>query len=264
MQADPAANQRVLKGFSVAGPTDGHAVVLLHGVFFDKSMWQPVADLLALKFCVVSIDLPGHGDLHEESFTMAKAMRWLSEVLVATNIRPTALVGLSLGGFVAMAAVAQNPSIADALVLTGASREPGAYLRGPLCSLYRLLAHIPERVMHPIARLGVSLGCRPSVARVLLASGPWVAQGFRALTELPRSGFRERLRTFDGQVFLLNGRRDVLVRGDQDSFLAACRNGRLETIPGVGHLAPLQASDVFAEAVAAFVQDVTSKGAPGT
>jgi pimeloyl-ACP methyl ester carboxylesterase len=42
----------------------GRPVLLLHGLFFDRTMWWPVAaELAALSSCtVLAPDLPGHGD----------------------------------------------------------------------------------------------------------------------------------------------------------------------------------------------------------
>jgi hypothetical protein len=42
-------------------------------------------------------------------------------------------------------------------------------------------------------------------------------------------------------VWLVNGAKDHF-RTDEQQFLAACRDGRLELLPGAGHLAPLTAA----------------------
>ncbi|GIF05230.1 alpha/beta fold hydrolase [Actinoplanes siamensis] len=40
----------------------GRPVVLLHGLFYDRTMWWPVAAELDGSCAAVAVDLPGHGD----------------------------------------------------------------------------------------------------------------------------------------------------------------------------------------------------------
>ncbi|SDS36450.1 alpha/beta fold hydrolase [Actinoplanes derwentensis] len=40
----------------------GRPVVLLHGLFYDRTMWWPVAADLGGSCTAVAVDLPGHGD----------------------------------------------------------------------------------------------------------------------------------------------------------------------------------------------------------
>ena len=35
--------------------------VLLHGVGLDRSVWEPLTDLIGGRYDVVALDLPGHG-----------------------------------------------------------------------------------------------------------------------------------------------------------------------------------------------------------
>jgi pimeloyl-ACP methyl ester carboxylesterase len=40
----------------------GRPVVLLHGLFYDRTMWWPVAAELGDSCAAIAVDLPGHGD----------------------------------------------------------------------------------------------------------------------------------------------------------------------------------------------------------
>lgn len=77
----------------------GPAVVLLHGVGLDHTMWEPVRTLLADSYRVVTPDLPGHGRRPPVPAGVS-----LSDLAagVADEIPPGAhLVGFSLGALVA-------------------------------------------------------------------------------------------------------------------------------------------------------------------
>lgn len=41
---------------------EGSALVFLHGITCDRGNWAPVAELLAVEFRCVNVDLPGHGE----------------------------------------------------------------------------------------------------------------------------------------------------------------------------------------------------------
>ena len=86
-----------------SGPT----IVLLHGVCHRGHAWDPVIPLLADRFRVVVIDLPGHGQsvpIPEEGDSLEFMVDQLTEILdhvVPAGERPH-IAGNSLGGFLAL------------------------------------------------------------------------------------------------------------------------------------------------------------------
>ena len=86
-----------------SGPT----IVLLHGVCHRGHAWDPVVSLLADRFRVVVVDLPGHGGsepIPEGCSALDFMVEQLMEVIVATvptGERPH-IAGNSLGGFLAL------------------------------------------------------------------------------------------------------------------------------------------------------------------
>jgi pimeloyl-ACP methyl ester carboxylesterase len=243
------------RGWALHGPQGAPVFVLLHGVFFDRAMWLPVVERLAVRARVLTIDLPGHGDLADEPFTLDAATARVRTVLAETDTSAHALVGLSLGGYVAMALVGKSPGLCPILVITGSTREPRAFLGGPFRGLFRLLSRLPNRLMAPVARFALAFTTPAEVAATLRRSRFSGAGGFRALSEIPAGGFREALSAFEGSVHIVNGARDPIAVPGQVAFLAAARSGRLSVLEGVGHLAPIQAPDAFASLLLASLPD---------
>ncbi len=89
--------------FDVVGPQNAFPIVLVHGVSWTRKMWMPQMEALSDEFRVIAIDLPGHGVLHEQSFQLKAAVQAVMESLRQQTDDRALIVGLSLGGYVAMA-----------------------------------------------------------------------------------------------------------------------------------------------------------------
>jgi pimeloyl-ACP methyl ester carboxylesterase len=107
-------------------------IVLLHGVGNDGSMW---ADLMSSwpGYQCLAPDLPGHG--------RSRSILWRSRVesarLVAELIRQRAtdgrahVVGLSLGGSIALEMLANHHDVLDHVIVDGCAAIPSR-LAGPM------------------------------------------------------------------------------------------------------------------------------------
>jgi pimeloyl-ACP methyl ester carboxylesterase len=89
----------------------GPVIVLLHGYLESSRIWNGFAENLALRYRVISIDLPGcglsdvYGEVHSMEF-MATAVKELTDYL---SIDKICLTGHSLGGYVTLAFLEMFP-----------------------------------------------------------------------------------------------------------------------------------------------------------
>jgi len=83
----------------------GTPVVLLHGYLETSEVWHPFAQRLAVKFRVISVDLPGHGmsDSYAVIHTMEFMANAIKELLDNLGVKKAFLTGHSLGGYVTLA-----------------------------------------------------------------------------------------------------------------------------------------------------------------
>jgi pimeloyl-ACP methyl ester carboxylesterase len=90
----------------------GKAVVLLHGYLETLEIWKDFAAELAKSFRVISIDIPGHGKSGKiaEVHTMDLLAEAVDTVLRNLYIEKAFLTGHSMGGYVALAYLANYPS----------------------------------------------------------------------------------------------------------------------------------------------------------
>jgi len=103
----------------------GPDVVILHGLGTTSQDWLPVSRLLARRYRVTLVDLPGHGmSPMPEPFSLDRAVAALDQALSETSDRPVILVGHSLGGLVAAAEAARHPERVRGLVLVETALRP--------------------------------------------------------------------------------------------------------------------------------------------
>ena len=266
---NPSAMDEVVGGpgrpmpYEVAGPRDAPVVCFLHGTRLTRAMWGPQMADLADTYRVLAVDLPGHGAAHDRPFTLEHAADHVAEVIreVAPEGRAV-VVGLSLGGYVAMLLAARHPTVVRGLVLSGASAEPLGWRAAP----YRWLAAALERWDGP--RLAAYdrwfFGTRfpPSVSEPILAGGFWREGGAAALRSLPGRSFVPLLRAYDGPVLLINGEWDLLFRLSSRAFRRALPQARWVRLKGATHLANLDRPRAFNRALRGFMERLETAALP--
>ncbi|MFK4448616.1 pimeloyl-ACP methyl ester carboxylesterase [Caballeronia udeis] len=106
--------------YSVAG--EGPALVLIHGVGMNRSVWAPQVDALQLCFRVVSYDMLGHGGsrLPEASPALDEYAGQLAALLDHLQIDAAHVVGHSMGSLIALEFALQYPQRVASVVALNA------------------------------------------------------------------------------------------------------------------------------------------------
>lgn len=245
------------------GPPDGPPIVFLHGTRLSRTVWRPVMSRLAGVYRVIAIDLPGHGSSANEPFTMDDAVSAVVATLDREARAPAALVGLSLGGYVAMETAARHPERVRALVLAGASQEPVGFWSIGFRVLGFLLRWAPPGPAGAFDRWFFRARYPDSVAQAVIDGGTWPRGGAIAVTALVGRRYAPVLGAYPGPTLILNGEFDVLFRAGERRFLGAARDGRRRVIRGATHLTNLDRPDAFAAAVRAFLRGLPEASEDG-
>lgn len=97
----------------------GDPVVLLHPLALCGELWRPLGTTLAGQFAVYAPDLRGHGGTSWDGaeFSIADMADDLAQALDALDLGPVRLLGMSMGGGVAMCYAARHPDRVRSLVL---------------------------------------------------------------------------------------------------------------------------------------------------
>jgi pimeloyl-ACP methyl ester carboxylesterase len=253
------AASRLRAAADIAGPPDAPALVFLHAASDTRKMWLPQTVQMQDEFRTVALDLPGHGARAGEKFTFKSAVKVVHEMLAEEQIDRAVLVGVSLGGCVAMDFASQYPGAVSGLVLSGSTFDP--------CTLLCRLVLTGESLVFPC---GASLFTRvmarslrrrfPSaMAEEMVAAGTYWNAAAEAVLAMRGVDFRAKLGAYPGPTLILNGARDWVHRTAERAFAAAARNARVLPLARAGHIANLDEPDAFTDAVRAFANTTLSR-----
>lgn len=237
----------------------GEAAVLLHGLGGGRTAWRPqLAALSALRRCI-AWDAPGYG-LSDP--VAARTFDAYAEAAVAflDTVSPDApvdLVGMSFGGMIAQYATARAPHRIRSLTLLCTSPKFGLDGTDPDEWRANRLAGL-EQMGSPAAAAPLILPSLvgPDGAHVL-------PEAIEAMARVPLEGLLDSLATIashDSRALLPTIEVPTLVLvGELDeetpvaygqAIVDLLPHGRLEVIPGVGHLLNLEAEDAVNAAIA--------------
>jgi pimeloyl-ACP methyl ester carboxylesterase len=242
---------------AVAGPADAPAIVFIHGTRLNRGQWVTQVRRLSSRYRCLAIDLPGHGARAAEAFTMKAAIDAIVAAIDA-NVpsRRAVLVGLSLGGYVAIEVAEAAPDRVAGLVLAGCSTEPV----GPAAVGIRMLAssleRAPARLVDTANRWYFRARYRHAIADPLLGGGFGMAGGAEALRSLVGRPYLDRLSRLWTPVLVVNGALDPVFGPGGEPWAAACRRGRHAVLGRATHLSNLDRPGAFAALVARFVDEV--------
>jgi pimeloyl-ACP methyl ester carboxylesterase len=242
--------------YDVAGPADAPAIVFVHGTRLSRSMWHGQVRGLQDEFRVLALDLPGHGVLAHEPFTVRGAADRVGRVIEEAAGGHAVVVGLSLGGYVGMDLAARRPELVRGLVLSGATAEPIGLRSRP----YQALAWAMERWDGPrldaVNRWFFTRRFGPTVGGAISEGGFWSAGGAVALRSLIGERFADRLAAYPGPVLLINGAWDLPFRLFAPAFARRARDVRRVRLGRATHLANLDRPAAFNAAIRRFVRSL--------
>lgn len=233
---------------------DGVPVVLVHGLRTSRTMWRAQVDALeAYGRRAVAVDLPGHGERRGTRFTSAGAVDAVRDAVDGVGGRAL-VVGLSLGGYTAIAHAARHPEQAVGVVAAGCCTQPSRLLVGGWAVAARGFARMPDRGAAVNGFL-VRHVLPPAGARDVAAGGFALDVVEDVLREVGGADPLTDIARVEAPVWLVNGRLDHF-RTQERRFVAAAPDGRLVVVPRATHLVSLVAPVRFTRVVLEAAEEV--------
>jgi pimeloyl-ACP methyl ester carboxylesterase len=246
-RAEPAG-----RPWTAVGPRDAPAILFIHSTRLSRRQWMPQLRRLSGRFRCVAVDLPGHGAQADVPFTIAAAVATVSDAIELEAADGRALVvGLSLGGYIAIDVADARPDLVAGLVLAGCSAEPVGPGAMPFRAFAWLMEHLSPRALRVLNLAFFRVRYRGAVAGPIVDGGFWSAAGATAVRQLLGRRYLWRLWRLWTPVVIVNGGLDPVFGPGGEPWAAACRRGRHVVIPWALHLSNLDRPRTFSNAVAA-------------
>ena len=236
----------------------GDAIVFLHGVGSDKSVWDRQLRHFAKKWRAVALDYPGYGesDLPVGELDRAAIARYVFGAMDGLGIDMAHIVGLSMGGVIALEMARHQSQRLRSLTLADTfARHPDADA-------------IVQRAQHATATMTMRAFAEARV-NVLLAPGAAETLKHEVVETMARIDKRT-YRWATMAVWTPDYRADLpqitiptlVAVGEHDQptppalsqeLYEGIPGARLAIIPGAGHISNIDNPEAFNEAVEVFI-----------
>jgi pimeloyl-ACP methyl ester carboxylesterase len=248
----------------------GEPVLILPGLGTSIDFWQLNAPVLAERFHVLALDLPGFGksDKPDASYDLAEICERIVAFLDAKGLQRVSIIGGSMGGHIGLLLALSHPERVDKLVMMGSTGDwpsPGPLLNLALTALWNdTLVTDYFRSAWPGIYARMSLRQTPMTQRLFryqmanrVDARRFAAEGraaARALHSIFYSSCRDRLGEVQAEVLLIWGEADH-IHGVDDAryFHEHLPHSQLVIVPQAAHEVMIDQPEVFNRIVAAFL-----------
>jgi pimeloyl-ACP methyl ester carboxylesterase len=198
----------------VSGPVDGEALILLHGMNVDSTMWYPNVKALSQSHRVYAIDDilgPGKSKLNHDNDSLEILIAWYFEIFDALKLEKPTLVGASQGGWIATNLALAKPKKFNQLILLSPAQtltwlEPSVDILSNL-----LFALNPQRegLRDNLATLSSNVGGIDQM---------YIDRFFRTVITAPPSPLLMDMKPFDDKQLAALTMPVLFLAGDNDMF----------------------------------------------
>lgn len=242
------------------GPASDVPVVLLHGFPLDSRMWEAVIAQLG-DVPVIAVDAPGFGKspLPDGEPSLEVYADLLAGSLANEGVNSAVVVGLSMGGYAAMALSAAHPHLIRGIGLldTKASADDAAAQANRLAVAEAAESSAGSDAVAPMiqAVLGETTHReRPEIVEVLrtwLSEAPPRAIAWAQRAMAARPDRVAALSELQVPSLVLRGDEDDMSPADAAHTMAEALGAdtQLVTIPGAGHMTAMETPDQVAIAI---------------
>lgn len=244
----------------------GHpAVLLLHGLGADSSMWSLQYPALASAgLRPIAPDMPGFGSSPYDGrgWSLRRVAAEVSDLLTTLNLGPVHVVGLSLGGVVAQQFALDFPHLVRKLVLvsTFAALRPESFAQGFYFAQRLLVLHLLGlRTQARLVARRLFPGPEQESLRAMAADQIARAdpRAYRAaMRALGCVNLQKRLSEIRVPTLVVSGEQDSTVSPDRQKTLAESIAGaRQVVLPRGGHALAIDQAEAFNRILLAFLEE---------
>jgi 3-oxoadipate enol-lactonase len=240
-------------------------IIFIPGIGADTHMFDPVVARLEPAFECIGWNLPGYGSTPlRGAYGFADLARWLADDLDELGHDTAFVLGHSIGGMAALEFAHSFPDRLEGLILSGTTPAFGSR-DGTFAAKF-----LADRLGPLDAGATMAELARSAPAELLgsRAGEDTARKTVSLLAEVRQDAYRQAIAclvTFDRREALARIRTPtLLIAGEEDRnaplrtmerMVTSLPRAAIEVLPGVGHMAPLEAPETFAQAVRYFIEE---------
>jgi 3-oxoadipate enol-lactonase len=246
----------------------GPAVIFLHGLGSSADDWALQVPVFAARYRVITLDLRAHGQSESNGrFSIETMADDVGELLAQLDAAPAHMVGLSLGGCVALMLALRHPAHVRSLAIVNSFAR---YRPNGWAGLRRGLKRAWLLMFKPMPALAafVAEGLFPKPEQ-----RPFYEAAIASLSKNDRRTYWQSIRAirfFDIEkqvnaircpTLIVAGDRDTTVSLASKEFLhCAIPGSQLLVVPDSGHATPYDQSEIFNRVVLEFIERMKDEG----
>ena len=245
--------------YAEQGDAGGEPLILIHGFTDSWFSYSQVLPLLDKKYHVFAIDQRGHGDSGkpEKGYSMKDFAADVVAFMNAKKIKKAAVVGHSMGSFVAMQTALDAPQRIEKLILIGtATTARNDVTLGLQKEINALENSIPEKFVRDF-QVGTSSQTVPNefMNRAVAESMKLPARVWRAvLAGVIAEDYKSELSRIKIPTLIFWGdKENIFLRDEQDLLKSKISDSILKIYPETGHSPHWERPEMFARDLQEFL-----------
>lgn len=247
----------------------GHPVLFLSGLGGTRMGWWKQIEPFSRKFHVINMDNRDAGDsaLGTRPYSIADMAEDTAGVIRNLDLGRTHVIGISMGGMIALELVVRHPELVDKLVLvsTTAGGPTNVNAKPEIAALLvRSEEDLEKRIRRTytaIAGEGYMAAHPQDLDQIVkdLVAKPMSSESYQRQLNASMGhiykGVADQLAQIAAPTLVIHGDTDPLIPYPNGKYLGEhIKGARLSTYPGVGHLVPIEAPEQFNHEVIEFLE----------
>lgn len=252
----------------------GQPLLFINGLGANTRSWDRQADYFASQYQVVTFDLRGQGQSHKPPgpYSIPLFARDTAALIIALGLEPVHVVGLSLGGAIAMQLAVDMPHLVHSLVIVNSGPET---LVGTFRERTRLVLDFIRRllIVHGLGMraMGEFLGKRllpePEYAEPRRILVDTVAANDKqaylaALWSMRGWSIASQLSAIQCPTMVIAADQDYTPLAYKAAYVASMPDAELVVIRDSRHFTPVERADKFNAALEGFLAKFKPQRAP--